>query len=126
MLENFLSKYKTIILIAVISILIAGNIVLGAQYYLQCQQMQKLQAELNQKNLNSDVISFLNLFIEKVLKAQTEVSFDDRLKLENAVRNLNDPNLLTKWEDFTNATDQTQVQTGVENLLEALVQKISK
>ncbi|MCX6718227.1 MAG: hypothetical protein NTY81_01295 [Candidatus Staskawiczbacteria bacterium] len=116
---------KTIIISVVILILVALSALLGVGYFLQYQETQKIQAELSKQKLNAGVINFLDLFIGKVLKSQTEVSFDDRLKLENAIRNLNDPDLLAKWEAFTNATDQQGVQIGVENLLEALVKKIS-
>jgi hypothetical protein len=71
------------------------------------------------------VINFSTLFIEKVLKAKTEVAFEDRLKLENAVRDLDDPAILGLWEKFTESGDQDQAQEAVKNLLDSLVKKIS-
>lgn len=122
MLENF---SKRTILIAVIGILLAGNVFLGVGYFLQNQEAQKMQTELASQKLNTGVIRFLDLFIVKVLKSNTEVSFEDRLKLENAVRDLKDKDILAKWEGFTGATTQDQVQQGVKDLMQLLVEKIS-
>ena len=68
---------------------------------------------------------FLNLFIDKVLNAQGEVSFEDRLQLENRVRDLKDPEVLAQWEKFTGSASEEQVQVEVKNLLALLVKKIS-
>ena len=68
--------------------------------------------------------SFLNLFIEKVLKSNQEITFEDRLKLENAVRDINDPEILATWEQFTGGTNEAENQKGVKELLATLVKKI--
>jgi len=115
---------KHIILMVVISLLVLGNVFFGINYYLQLKESQKLQDQLKSQQTNEKVVSFLNLFIEKVLKSNTEVSFEDRLKLENAIRDLNDPVLLQKWEQFTGGTNVDQIQQAVKDLLEALVKKI--
>jgi|SRR3989344_5187931 len=84
----------------------------------------KLQQELAQQQTNAKVVNFLNLFIQKVLKSDTEVSFESRLGLETAIRDINDPELLAKWEAFTGGTNEDEIQKGVKDLLEALVKKI--
>lgn len=116
---------KKIIIIIVILLLLAGNIAFGIGYFLEKQEIQKMQKELNKQRLNIKVINFSNLFIEKVLKAKTEVSFEDRLKLENAVRELEDPAILALWDKFIESKTQDQAQESVKNLLDALVKKIS-
>jgi hypothetical protein len=106
-------------------LLILGNIGFGVGYFLEKTENKKLQNDLKAQQLNVKVINFSNLFIEKVLKAKTEVSFEDRLKLENAVRDLEDPAILNLWEKFTESNTQDQAQESVKNLLDALVKKIS-
>jgi len=116
---------KKIIIIAVILLLAIGNIVFGIGYFSEMLEIQKLRKELGNQQLNVKVINFSNLFIEKVLKAKIEVSFEDRLKLENAVRDLEDPAILNLWEKFTDSKTQDEAQEAVKNLLEVLVKKIS-
>lgn len=118
-----IDKKKIITAIAAL-ILAAAVISLGIGYFLQAQKIQELQKEVNAKQTNAKIVSFLDTFIEKVLKAENEVSFEDRLKLENSIRDLNDKELLTLWEKFTQATTAEQIQQNVKNLLEGLVNKI--
>lgn len=71
------------------------------------------------------VVNFLALFIQKVLKVDKEVSFEDRLTLENSVRGIDDPEILSKWEKFTQGSNESQIQQSVKDLLELLVNKIT-
>ena len=105
--------------------LVMGCIFLGWQYLAQKNEILKLQKKVVAAQTNAKVVDFLNLFIDKVLRSNTEVSFDDRLKLENAVRALNDPVILAKWEQFTNGTSVDQIQQGVKDLLQVLIKKIT-
>jgi predicted MPP superfamily phosphohydrolase len=115
---------KKIVLIAVIGILVAGNIMLGVGYYFSQEQIKIEQQSFKAKEYNAKVLQFTNLFVEKVLQAETEVSFDDRLKLENTVRDLNDPQILAQWQKFTASQTEQEAQQEVKNLLELLVKKI--
>jgi hypothetical protein len=118
--------HKThIILLVVIVLLVIGNIFFAIKYYLQVQKIETLQQQVKAQQTNAKVVNFLNLFIAKVLQSNTEVSFDDRLKLENAIRALNDPELLAKWEQFTGGQTVDQIQQSVKDLLAALVKKIT-
>ena len=73
---------------------------------------------------NQKVLDFTKLFIDEVLKANAEINFDTRLKLENAVRGLNDQDILTQWQKFTDSKAEGEAQLEVKNLLETLVGKI--
>jgi hypothetical protein len=44
--------------------------------------------------------------------------------LENAVRNLNDENILSQWQKFTESKTEAGAQEEVKNLLEILVGKV--
>ncbi len=76
------------------------------------------------QEINEKVLEFSKLFIKQVFKAETEVDFETRLKLENAVRNLGDQEIMNQWQKFVNSKTEIQAQIEVKNLLEILVNKI--
>jgi DNA-directed RNA polymerase specialized sigma subunit len=116
---------KSITLVAVIVFLVVSNIFFATQYFFRSTETVAAKKELKIQQTNKKVANFLNLFVIKVLKTDKEVSFEDRLVLENAIRDINDPDLLAKWEKFTNGTNESEIQQGVKDLLEALARKIT-
>jgi len=126
----FLSKpiiisKKTLVLAIVIVLLIAGNILFGIKFFTKWQEAEKLKREAITQQMNAKTINFLKLFIEKVLKAKTEVSFEERLKLENSIRNLNDPKILAQWEKFLESKTQEEAQENVKDLLDLLASRLA-
>ena len=115
-----------IAIVFVIIALLAGNMYLGAIYIGSRRELREAQTTLAAKKQNEKVIQFNQLFIEKVLKAETEVDFETRLKLENNVRDLNDPEILAQWQVFTESKNELAAQTAVKNLLGTLSQKIAQ
>jgi len=115
---------QKIILTFVILLLVAGNVFLGYKYFVEQKQIQQNQTSLETQKLNDKILDFSKLFIQKVLKAQNEVDFETRLKLENAVRDLADDEILAQWEKFTGSKTETEAQDNVKLLLELLVNKI--
>ena len=106
-------------------ILLAGIILLSTQYYVSCQDLKATKSLLQTYQHNEKILNFTRLFIDIVLNAQKEVSFEDRLKLENAVRDLNDKAVLDQWQKFTESQTENQAQQEVKNLLDLLVKKIA-
>lgn len=117
-----MNKQKIILII--ILILLAGVIFFGFKYFAAQKELQQTQTALEAQKTNEKVLDFTKLFIEKVLKADTEVDFETRLQLENAVRNLEDEEILAQWQKFVESKTETRVQEEVKNLLEMLVSKI--
>ena len=115
---------QKIILTLVILILLAGNVFFGVKYFASQKEIQQIQPALETQKTNEKVLDFTKLFIEQVLKAETEVDFETRLKLENAVRNLGDEEILAQWQKFTESKTEIEAQEEVKNLLEMLVGKI--
>ena len=76
------------------------------------------------KKPRADVLSFAKTFVEKVLAAEGEISFEDRLKLENDVRELNDEEILNQWMMFAESNTEEVAQKEVINLLSLLLEKI--
>jgi hypothetical protein len=109
----------------IVVILLISNIFFGVQYFLAQNKIHLLEKQVKLQQINAKILSFEKLFIDNVLKANTEVSFDQRLKLENAVRDLNDPDVLAEWEKFTSSTSEAGAQQEVKNLLSLLTSKIS-
>jgi len=121
--SNNMNKPK-IFLITIILILLAGIVLLCGKYIILNKELSQAQAALQAQAINEKVLGFTRLFIKEVLKAQTEVSFDTRLKLETAVRNLEDEEVLNQWQKFVNSKTESEAQEEVKNLLEMLVSKI--
>ena len=116
---------KPLVIISVL-VLLAGNVFFGINYFYARQELAKDQAVIGQRQINQKVIHFANLVINKVLNAAGEVSFDDRLALENAVRDTKDAQLLTQWNNFTAAKDEASAQREMKNMLSLLIEKIGR
>lgn len=115
---------QKVALVFVILILLAGNAFFGMKYFDDQKKIEQVQAELEASKKNEKVLNFTKLFIEKVLKADKEVGFDDRIELETAVRDLNDAEILSQWKEFINSKDEKEAQQEVKDLLGMLVGKI--
>jgi len=107
-----------------ILILLTGNVFFGFKYFAFQKELQKTQTALEIQKTNGKILEFSGLFIEKVLQAEKEIDFETRLKLENAVRNLEDEEILTQWQKFTESKTEIEAQREVKNLLEMLMDKI--
>lgn len=118
-----MTNQKTILTI-VILLLLAGNVFSGTKYFSLQKEFRQIQTALETQKTNEKVLEFSELFIKEVLKAETEVNFDTRLKLETAVRNLGDEEILNQWQKFVDSKTEVQAQEEVKNLLEILVSKI--
>lgn len=103
-------------------VLVAGFF--GVRYFGARAELAKTQALLATKVFNEKIILFNRTFIEKVLKSNQEVSFEDRLRLENAVRGLNDKDVLAQWNKFISSATETEAQNNVKELLDILSQKM--
>lgn len=102
---------------AFISLLINGVLVFVILKNSQaCQQGQYSQK----------VLDFRNLFTEKVLLSNKEIDFDTRLSLESAVRALNDSEIFSQWQKFTNSQTKEEATARAKDLLKLLIKKTSQ
>ena len=113
-----------IFLIITILILLVGNVFFWLKYSATQKELLKTTQALETQKTNEKLLNFAKLFIDTVLKAEGEIDFETRLQLENAVRNLNDSEILAQWQKFTDSQTEVDAQTEVKNLLELLVSKI--
>jgi len=70
--------------------------------------------------------NFLDLFIDTVLDPEQEMTIEDRLDLENAVRNLENQEIKLKWQNFANASNEIEAQRTAVEVLKMLVNQIGK
>ncbi|MEK9132272.1 MAG: hypothetical protein AAB606_00995 [Patescibacteria group bacterium] len=88
------------------------------------KELYNEQLRVKTQTMNEKILDFNKYFIDKVLKAEGEIDFETRLKLETAVRNLNDNDILALWQKFVESKDEISAQKNVQNLLEILATKI--
>jgi hypothetical protein len=118
-----MNQLKIILIIAIL-LLIVGNFYFAFQYFSAREELRQAQAILETQVINEKVLNFTKLFIAEVLRAEAEIDFETRLKLETAVRDLNDQEILSQWQKFTESRTEAEAQTEVKNLLEILMGKI--
>jgi len=114
---------KKLFIAAAVALLVA-DIALAAQNINLQKEIQQERITIAQDASNRQTVDFLQAFVDKVLRAKSEISFDDRLQLENMVRNLKDDAILAEWNKFVNSQTPAAAQEEVKNLLELLVRKI--
>lgn len=113
---NLKAVYTLILLL-----LFAGVVFLGTA----CMAINKnMQTVLNRNSANAKIIVFDKLFVEKVLKTKGEVPYEDRLKLENAVVNTKDADVLSAWKNFLASATEKEAQERVLVILSLFPNKI--
>ncbi len=119
-----MKKTNFLVLISIL-ILITGNVYLGLQCFLYKSDLDRLQKDIAIQQINGKGIFFTKFLVSKVLQGEGEISFEDRLKLENAVRDLNDPEIFAQWQKFTNSKTNQETQQSIGTLFDMLLNKIS-
>lgn len=109
---------------AVILALIIGNAFTGFLYFQTKAELSRAQNAAIQNQAESKSLNFLEMLIAKVLQNEGEVSFDDRLLLENAVREIKDPLILSEWTKFSNSETEDEAQAAMKNLFSLLAKNI--
>lgn len=117
-------KRKTVLLVIIILTLLVGNIFFAVKYSSAIKKLARAEAVKANQQKNQKIIEFNKLFIEKVLISGKEVDFDSRLQLENAVRGLNDPEILADWQNFIASQEPSEAQKNVLILIKALAEKM--
>ncbi len=107
-------------------VLLAGGVMAGiVGYYSVSTELSSAKSQLALQKKDERVLSFLKMFVKKVIKADKEIGFEDRLELENAVRQLDDKQILAQWKKFVDSKDETEAQTNTKDLIGLLIDKVS-
>ncbi len=117
-------RLKFIILIIVIFFLLINNLFLFFNLRDLQSEVKALQSRLRVCQTNEKVLNFTRLFIEKVLKGEKKIDFETRFQLENAVRSINDEEILNQWRKLVESEYEEEAQREVVNLLYLLITKI--
>ena len=104
---------RKVVFIILIILLLGGSFLLGRYTASSTTNYAKTQA----------ISDFHEFFITSVLQTEGEIDFETRLQLEGMVRNLNDTEILTAWNNFVNAPSETEAQIELKDLLLVLVRK---
>ncbi|OGI68408.1 hypothetical protein A2738_00775 [Candidatus Nomurabacteria bacterium RIFCSPHIGHO2_01_FULL_42_15] len=119
-------KMERIAIIIIIGSLVIGNVFFGFNYFTLSREIGGVKSGQSKVETNEKIINFTSMFIEKVLQADTEVDFETRLTLENAVRDLKDAEVMAEWQNFTGSGAEADAQNSVKKLLGILIGKIQK
>ena len=115
-----------LVLIIVIGALVVGNVFFALNYFLLNRELNSAYSIRDKAEVNTKVVNFASMFVKKVLQADSEVDFETRLSLENAVRDLKDKEVMEEWQNFTGSKTEAEAQNSVKKLLEILISKIQK
>ena len=105
--------------------LVAGNIFFSVQY-MQGIKMQSDQETQQQDKATERIQTarFMKLFIDTVLNTKDVISFENRVKLENDIRQLGDKSLTTQWDSFVSSKDPKSAQGEAVKLMSMLGSKM--
>ncbi len=117
---------KRLIIIIIITLALCGNVYLGMMYTLQRMETARVQRQFIVQQTNERALTFTKLFVEKILGETGEITFDDRLRLENAVRELNDKDIFSQWQKFVTSENDADAQHNTALLLSMLLNRIYK
>ena len=106
-------------------ILVAGNIFFSIQYMAGVTQQANKDTQEEAKSVERlQTARFLKLFIDTVLNTKETISFENRVKLENDIRQLGDKSLTTQWEAFVASKDTKVAQEAAVKLMSMLGSKM--
>lgn len=99
-------------------VLLAGNLYFSAQYIYNLKN-EKVQAvdEGAREVARIKNANFLKLFIDKVIKSNGTVSYEDRVQLENDIRQIHNPALTAQWELFVGSKDSKKAEVAASDLM---------
>lgn len=110
----------------VIGALIISDVFFGLNYFLVKRELEMVKSTATKVEINDSIVNFTSLFIKKVLQAETEVDFETRLSLENAVRGLKDEEVMAEWQNFVGSKTEAEAQNSVKKLLGILISKVQQ
>lgn len=113
------------ILWTVIVLLLVSNLFFTYELLFYKNNNVKLQYEITEQQKNNAIMSFTKSFITKVLNSTGDVSFEDRLQLENMANEINDTEISNAWKSFTESKTSKDVENNFYNLLKILLNKIT-
>jgi hypothetical protein len=118
---------KIIIICILIGLLVLGIIIfLGNKWVSASLELKTIKSQTAVQKGDAKAMAFLKLFINDVLMSKDSVPFEERLKLENAVREIKDQAIFDQWQSFLNAKTASDIQAQAKTLLGLLLDRIDR
>lgn len=106
-------------------LLVAGNIFFSIQYMDGVRQQANKESQEETKSVERlQTARFLKLFIDTVLNTKEKISFENRVKLENDIRQLGDKSITAQWDTFVASKDTKVAQEAAVKLMSMLGSKM--
>lgn len=106
-------------------VLLIGNIFFAYQYVGTLRAQNAEQKQKDEKNVErTQIAQFNKFFIDTVVNNKSKISADDRIKLENDIRQIHDEELIKLWDAFVNSKDGKTTQESAAKLMAALAGKM--
>jgi hypothetical protein len=121
-MNNFLKTnlFSSILIL----ILLAGNIYMSMQYISVVKELQKIKnSDTASESVKASVV--LIEVLDVVLNTRPTTP-DDRIKLENDIRQLKDPAITAQWETLVSSKDAKTSQATVLKIVGMLEDKMAK
>ncbi len=116
---------NNIFALILIVILLAGNVYFSMQYASVNKQLQQIKNQTAlSTSVNTQAYIVLKEYLNVVLNSQASASSDDRVKLENDLRQLKDAGITSGWEAFIGSKDSKTSQANALNLIMLLENKM--
>jgi hypothetical protein len=122
--KSFILDKTKIVNSILLVVLISGNIFFSIQYTENLKQ-QQIQRE-ESIGTNIQVSRFLKLFVDVVLNTDVgqTISYNDRVKLENDIREIKDVDIINSWDKFVESADAKTAQKNAASLMKILTNKL--
>jgi len=106
-------------------VLVAGNIFFSIQYTEGIKQQADLAATaVDNSGTRIQAARFMKEFVDIVLNTTGQISLDDRVKLENDVRQIGDSTITTQWMSFVNSKTAKEAQGNAVKLMSMVTNKM--
>lgn len=109
----------------IIALLVSIIFYFALNCFLLSTEIRRANASLRVQQADQKATFFVKLFINKVLLSTEPINFEDRLKLENAVRDIDDPEIFAQWQKFTASKDDAETQKIVGIILKLIIDRMS-
>ena len=104
-------------------ILVAGNIFFSIQYTEGLKKQNTAQTDNTVVRIQSSRL--LKLFVDVVLNTENkQITYDDRVALENDVRQMKDTEVIKQWDSFVASKDPKTAQQNAISLMKLLTNKL--
>ena len=106
-------------------VLVGLNIFFTVQYTNNIKKEDQAKIDEAQKiESRLQTAQFMKLFIDSVLGTNGTISFENRVKLEADIRNMNDNSLIKQWETFVASPDSENAQKSAVKLMSMLANRM--